>query len=186
MFSYIKENNNMIGIHILIFDEALHTYCVEEYNREHYQDSQESSFEYIKDGNLDMEMVIGRFKEIMADRYKDSDYKFLEYHGRLLFLCFIKPIINGIGFCYYEPQTKNGGHMDLIVNYNKKEYIIELKIWRGSKYETDGKAQLANYLSQRGLSEGYLVTFSFLKNKVIQEDPEWIEYNGKRIFEAII
>lgn len=186
MFSYIKENNNMIGIHNLIFDEALHTYFVEEYNREHYQDSQESSFEYIKDGNLDMEMVIGRFKEIMADRYKDSDYKFLEYHGRLLFLCFIKPIINGTGFCYYEPQTKSGGRMDLIVNYNKKEYIVELKIWRGSKYETDGKAQLANYLSQRGLSEGYLVTFSFLKNKVIQEDPEWIEYNGKRIYEAII
>jgi len=76
--------------------------------------------------------------------------------------------------------------MDLIVNYNHKEYIVELKIWRGSKYETDGKAQLANYLSQRGLSEGYLVTFSFLKNKVVQEDPEWIEYNGKRIFEAII
>jgi hypothetical protein len=133
-----------------------------------------------------MEMVIGRFKEIMADRYKDRDQQFLEYHGRLLFLCFIKPIINGTGFCYFEPQTKNGGRMDLIVNYNQKEYIVELKIWRGSKYETDGKTQLANYLKQRKLSEGYLITFSFLKNKVVQEQPEWLEHDGKRIFEAAI
>ena len=63
---------------------------------------------------------------------------------------------------------------------------MELKIWRGSKYETDGKTQLANYLKQRNLSEGYLITFSFLKNKVVQEQPEWIEHDGKRIYEAVI
>ncbi|MBQ1697497.1 MAG: hypothetical protein II075_06405, partial [Bacteroidales bacterium] len=188
MFSYIKENNNFVAVHNLIFDEAFHTFFIEEYNREHNQYSQESPFgyNYIQDGELNMEMVIGRFKEIMADRYKDSDQTFLENHGRLLFLCFLKPIINGTGFCYFEPQTKNGGRMDLIVNYNQKEYIVELKIWRGSKYETDGKTQLANYLKQRNLSEGYLITFSFLKNKVIQEQPEWIEHEGKRIFEAVI
>ena len=188
MFSYIKENNNNVAVHNLIFDEAFHSFFIEEYNREHTQDNNESPFgyDYIQNGDLNMEMVIGRFKEIMADRYKDSDQKFLEYHGRLLFLCFIKPIINGTGFCYFEPQTKNGGRMDLIVNYNQKEYIVELKIWRGSKYETDGKTQLANYLKQRNLTEGYLITFSFLKNKVVQEEPQWIEHEGKRIFEAVI
>ena len=188
MFSYIKENNNNVAVHNLIFDEAFHAFFIEEYNREHNQYNNESLFgyNYIQDGELNMEMVIWRFKEIMSDRYKDCDQKFLEYHGRLLFLCFIKPIINGTGFCYFEPQTKNGGRMDLIVNYNHKEYIIELKIWRGSKYETDGKTQLANYLKQRNLPEGYLITFSFLKNKVIQEEPQWIEHEGKRIFEAVI
>ena len=44
----------------------------------------------------------------------------------------------------------------------------------------------ARYLSHRGLSEGYLVTFSFLKNKELQEHPEWIVHNGKRIYEAVI
>ena len=188
MFSYIKDDNNFVTVHNLIFDEAFHSFFIEEYNRKHNHDSQESqaNYNYIQNGDLNMEMVIGRFKEIMSDRYKGCDQKFLEYHGRLLFLCFIKPIINGTGFCYFEPQTKNGGRMDLIVNYNHKEYVIELKIWRGSKYETDGKTQLANYLKQRNLPEGYLITFSFLKNKVIQEDPEWIEYEGKRILEAVI
>jgi hypothetical protein len=45
---------------------------------------------------------------------------------------------------------------------------------------------VSEYLVTRNLDEGYLVTFSFLKNKVIQEKPEWIEYNGKRIYEAVI
>jgi hypothetical protein len=31
-----------------------------------------------------------------------------------------------------------------------------------------------------------LVTFSFLKNKTVQEEPEWIEHDGKRIYEAVI
>ena len=187
MFSYIKKGENSgVDIHNLIFEDAIHTYFINEYRRNNSKERQQFSYDYIQNGDLNMEMVIGRFKEIMADRYKDSDQQFLEYHGRLLFLCFIKPIINGTGFCYFEPQTKNGGRMDLIVNYNQKEYIIELKIWRGSKYETDGKTQLANYLKQRNLSEGYLITFSFLKNKVIQEQPEWIEHDGKRIYEAVI
>ena len=189
MFSYVKENEDgYVDIHNLIFEEAFNAYFVNEYIRSSASISQENdiSFDYIQNGELNMEMVIGRFKEIMSDRYRDRDQKFLEYHGRLLFLCFIKPIINGTGFCYFEPQTKNGGRMDLIVNYNRKEYIVELKIWRGSKYETEGKVQLANYLSQRGLDTGYLITFSFLKNKVVKEDPEWIEYDGKRILEAVI
>jgi hypothetical protein len=189
MFSYVKENEDgNVDIHNLIFEEAFNAYFVNEYMRKNVSEREESnsSFEYIQDGELNMEMVIDRFKEIMADRYKDSDQKFLEYHGRLLFLCFIKPIINGTGFCYFEPQTKSGGRMDLVVNYNRKEYIVELKIWRGSKYETDGKVQLAKYLTQRGLQEGYLVTFSFLKNKVVQEEPQWVDYEGKKIYEAVI
>ncbi|MBO7438649.1 MAG: hypothetical protein J6U21_03115 [Bacteroidales bacterium] len=186
MFSYIKKDKNKnIDIHNLIFEDVVHTYFINEFTRKHKKVNQ-LFVDYIQNGDLNMEMVIGRFKEIMSERYRDRDQKFLEYHGRLLFLCFIKPIINGTGFCYFEPQTKNGGRMDLIVNYNRKEYIIELKIWRGSKYETAGKVQLANYLKQRGLDIGYLITFSFLKNKVVKEDPEWIEYEGKRILEAVI
>ena len=187
MFSYIKKGENSgVDIHNLIFEDAMHTYFINEYHRSNSNERQQISYNFIQDGDLNMEMVIGRFKEIMNDSYKDRDQQFLEYHGRLLFLCFIKPIINGTGFCYFEPQTNNGGRMDLIVNYNQKEYIIELKIWRGSKYETDGRTQLANYLKQRNLSEGYLVTFSFLKNKVVQEEPQWIEHDGKRIYEAVI
>ena len=60
------------------------------------------------------------------------------------------------------------------------------KIWHGTEYEISGRDQLSEYLDTRNLAEGYLVTFSFLKEKVVQEKPEWIEHNGKKIYEAVI
>lgn len=35
------------------------------------------------------------------------------------------------------------------------------------------------------MEEGYLVTFDFSKNKSTAE-PQWLEVNGKRIFEAVV
>ena len=103
-----------------------------------------------------------------------------------MFICFLKPIINGTGFYYSEPENDDGSRMDLVVTYNRKEYIIELKIWHGTEYEISGRDQISEYLETRNHSEGYLVTFSFLKDKVLQEKPEWIDHNGKKIYEAII
>lgn len=74
-----------------------------------------------------------------------------------------------------------------------KNTIFALEIKSGNHY---GKVfqhigylrpdQIARYIAARNLSEGYLITFSFLKNKVVQEQPEWIEHEGKRIYEAVI
>ena len=76
--------------------------------------------------------------------------------------------------------------MDLVITYNRKEYVIELKIWHGTEYEISGRDQLSGYLVKRNMSEGYLITFSFLKEKSVQASPEWIDHNGKRIYEAVI
>lgn len=124
-------------------------------------------------------------KGIMAKKFR-NDEKFLEEQGRLLFLCFLKPTINGTGFYYVEPENDDSSRMDIIVNYHGKEYVIELKLWYGIEYEISGRDQIARYIAARNLSEGYLITFSFLKNKVVQEQPEWIEHEGKRIYEAVI
>jgi hypothetical protein len=35
------------------------------------------------------------------------------------------------------------------------------------------------------MDEGYLVTFDFSNNKQ-EAEPQWIELNGKRIFEVIV
>lgn len=50
----------------------------------------------------------------------------------MLFLAFLKPIINGSGFYYVEAETGEDKRMDVIVTYGKEEFIIELKIWRGA------------------------------------------------------
>ncbi len=83
-------------------------------------------------------------------------------------------------------KNDDSSRMDIIVNYHGKEYVIELKLWYGIEYEISGRDQIARYIAARNLSEGYLITFSFLKNKVVQEQPEWIEHEGKRIYEAVI
>jgi hypothetical protein len=121
----------------------------------------------------------------MRQEYRESDESFPEKEGRLVFLSFFKPIINGTGFYYVEPQTRNNRRMDLIVTYGKEEFIVELKIWRGEKYELSGREQLPEYLSSRGQNKGYLVTFDFSKTRQ-DKDPEWVEVGDKRIFEVII
>ena len=84
-----------------------------------------------------------------------------------------------------EPQTRDNRRMDLVVTYDKQEFIVELKIWRGDKYEQTGRKQLSEYLATRDMDEGYLVTFDFSKNKQDKE-PEWVEVNGKQVFEVIV
>ena len=186
MFSYIKENQRgKTMIHNLIFEEALFVYFGNKTMREQGSKISPYVLNYVQNGKLKMEHVVTRFRDLMHEEYRESTGPFLEKEGRLLFLTFLKPIINGIGFYYVEPQTRDNHRMDLVVTYDRQEFIVELKIWHGNKYEELGRDQLSEYLTTRGLNEGYLVTFDFSKNRQDTE-PQWIEWNGKRIFEVIV
>ena len=186
LYSILKSGaDNKAVVHNVVFERVLYNYFItEEKLRLMMRDEQKSA--YIQNGKLNMPYVIERFQSLIRNEYRNTDNKFMERQGRLLFLCFLKPIVNGTGFYYVEPETRDGGRMDLVVSFGGEEFVIELKIWRGEKYEVEGKVQLAEYLKTRNLSEGYLVTFSFLKNKTVQEEPEWVEHDGKRIYEAVI
>ncbi len=186
MFSYIRENQRgKTMIHNLIFEEALFVYFGNKTMREQGTKISPFVLNYVQNGKLNMEHVVTRFRDLMREEYRESTEPFLEKEGRLLFLTFLKPIINGIGFYYVEPQTRDNRRMDLVVTYDKQEFIVELKIWHGDKYEEFGRDQLSGYLATRGMDEGYLVTFDFSKNKQ-EAEPQWIEWNGKRIFEVIV
>jgi hypothetical protein len=186
-FCAVKEDGHgHIMIHNLVFEQKLYNYFVAKESLKGNTDFSGNRSIYVQNGRLNMPLVIERFQALMRNERRKADDNFLERQGRLLFLCFLKPIINGSGFYYVEPETRNGGRIDLVVSYAGEEFVIELKIWRGEKYEVEGKVQLAEYLKTRNLQEGFLVTFSFLKNKTVQEEPEWIEHDGKRIYEAVI
>ena len=181
MFSIIKyDANRKVRIHNIIFEEVLNNYFIAEQSIAD-MGKLRLQYNYVKDDVLDMEMVVRRFADLMHEEYRESTVPFLEREGRLLFLTFLKPVINGTGFYYVEPQTRDNRRMDLVVTYGKKEFIVELKIWHGDKYEQSGRDQLSEYLAVKGLEEGYLVTFDFSKNKV-ESEPHWIEHNGKRLF----
>lgn len=186
MHSYIKEVEGSTAIHNLIFEEVFQQYYTIAYQRENLGKINVSKSEYILNGKLNMPYIIERFQRLLRQEYRTEDEKFLERQGRLLFLCFLKPIINGTGFYYVEPQTRENKRMDIVVTYAGEEFVVELKLWYGEKYETEGKIQLAEYLQTRDLNEGYLITFSFTKTKPAQEEPQWIDWNGKRILEAVV
>ena len=185
MFSYIRDKNGRVVIHNLIFEEALFLYFTLDYTIKNNAKLSPFQLNYVRNGKLNMEHVVTRFADLMHQEYRKNDEEFLERQGRLVFLSFLKPIINGIGFYYVEPQTRDNRRMDLVVTYDKQEFIVELKIWHGDKYEELGRDQLSEYLAIRGMEEGYLVTFDFSKNKQDTE-PQWIEWNGKRIFEVVV
>jgi len=185
MFSIIRfDERRKVRIHNIIFEEVLNNYFIAEQTINNLGKLR-LPMNYVNDGRLDMELVITRFADLMREEYRESTVPFLEREGRLLFLTFLKPIINGTGFYYVEPQTRNNRRMDLVVTYGGKEFIIELKIWRGEKYEEQGRDQLASYLTTRGSAEGYLVTFDFSKKRK-ETEPHWTEIMGKRIYEVTI
>lgn len=140
--------------------------------------------QFIHNGKLDIEQVILKFQELMKNEYRHEDGIFIEQQGRLLFLCFLKPIINGTGFYYVEPETRDSTRMDIVVTYGHKEYIIELKIWHGNKKHQEAYSQLLNYMNNRHQNVGYLITFSFNKDK--EYTSTWKDFSSNKIFDVIV
>ncbi len=185
LFSLLKaDKNSCAQIHNLIFQQRINNYFIAENQFGRIESNAGPSVYTDKQGDLNMPLIINRFKDLMSK--KTDKAEFLEREGRFMFICFLKPILNGSGFYYTEPENDDGSRMDLVITFNHKEYVVELKIWHGTEYELSGRDQLSEYLETRNHNEGYLVTFSFLKEKIVQEKPEWIEYEGKKIYEAVI
>ncbi len=88
----------------------------------------------------------------------------------MVFLAFMSPILNGSGFAFKEVQGGEEKRFDIVITYNKKIYIIELKIWNGQSYHDKGLVQLRNYIEQYGQNYGYLLIFDFRKE--VNKDEE--------------
>ncbi|HAN09512.1 MAG TPA: AAA family ATPase [Clostridiales bacterium] len=185
MFSIINEKDNRTKIHNKIFEIYIYNYMISKKQTGNMIQNYGSESQFIKeDGTLYMERILEKFQELMYQEYRQKDEKFIEREGRLLFLTFLKPIINGIGFYDVETETRNSQRMDIVVTYGKARYVIELKIWRGQKYEETGHKQLAEYLEIKQLDEGYMLVFDFRKGKEYTD--KWMEVQGKRIYEVVV
>jgi AAA-like domain/PD-(D/E)XK nuclease superfamily len=133
----------------------------------------------LADGSLDMEKVLTRFQLLMQEEYSKHERDFLERNGRLVFLAFLKPILNGIGYTFKEPQISEERRLDIIITYLQSKYLVEMKIWRGEKAHQKGVMQLADYLDKQGLDQGYLVIFDH--SAVKNWEKKRIRKAGKRI-----
>ena len=70
------------------------------------------------------------------------------------------------------------------LHFRRRRYIIELKIWLGLKYNTSGEEQLMGYMAHYGQTVGYMLSFSFNKNRQIGIKTHQI--GDKVIREAIV
>jgi len=186
IYGYFKNKNGKVSISNKIFGEIIYNYMVSKLENNYSKmDAYNFKSAFIEPtGGLNIEKILKRFMQFMKEQYSSKDQEFIEHQGRLLFLAFIKPIINGAGFDFKEVQVSEEKRLDVVITYNNFKYIIEMKIWRGSKYHEDGIKQLCDYLDIHDLDKGYLLVFNFNKNKEFKE--ERINIEGKYIFRVYI
>lgn len=186
MFGFLKEQDGLVSISNRIFETSLYNFYISEEITKNTQlrGILKDKNQFIKDGYLDMDLVLQKFAEAYANIYGDSPDPFLEDNGRRIFLIFLKPIINGTGNYYVESRTRDNRRTDVIVDYLGKQYVIEMKIWHGDEYNHRGELQLAGYLDDYGLDKGYLLSFNFNKNK--KTGTKEIDCGKKQILEVVV
>ncbi|MFP3152914.1 hypothetical protein LQZ18_00485 [Lachnospiraceae bacterium ZAX-1] len=133
-----------------------------------------------------MELCLTKFVEHYEDIFHEKDVAFLEKHGRLLLLTYLKPLINGQGFYHIESRLTGLWRMDIVVDFVKDQFILELKIWYGNSKQEEAYEQLSKYLDSKHASIGYLVTFDFRKDKNRQQKVKWVEFEERQIFDVIM
>lgn len=187
MYGFIRNNHNTVAISNRMFEMLLYTHFIGE-NDQNYdlkQSAAENKSIFVdKDGWLDVPKIMDHFIKEHNRIHGDNSEKFLEAEGRERFITYVSGIINGTGSYSVEEQTRDHKRTDLVIHYLGRKYVIELKIWRGERYNAEGEEQIKGYLDRFGLSTGYLISFSFNKNK--KSGVERVNIGDKVVFEGIV
>ena len=186
MYGFVKNQNGTVAISNRIFETVIYDWFIslEATNHPIFSEGVNDKSQFIVGNQLNMEKILQKFVLHFNDIYGTQPDKFKEDDGRKLFLLYLRPIINGTGNYYIESQTRDQKRTDVIVDYSGQQYIIELKIWRGEEYNTEGEKQLSEYLDYYHIDKGYLLSFNFNKKK--QSGVHTIELNGRAIVEAVV
>lgn len=186
MFGYLKEHDGQIVMANRIFEmRLLNKFITEEaLKSDAFRRGERDKNQFIRDKKLDMEQVLEKFVEYFHDVYGENDEKFVESHGRKIFLLYLKPIINGVGNYYLEAQTRDARRTDVIVDYLGEQFIIEMKIWHGNEYNERGERQLSEYLDYYRQKKGFMLSFNFNRKKDI--GMREIKLGDKTIVEAVV
>ncbi|MCD8008805.1 MAG: AAA-like domain-containing protein [Clostridiales bacterium] len=187
MFGFVRIENNKVVVANRIFETRLYNMFLsspEMQSNEMYTCGAREKYQFIKDGELNMDLILRRFVVTFDDLYGDQTQKFIEEDGRRYFLLYLRPIINGTGNYYIESRTRNQERTDVIVDYLGKQYVCELKIWHGDAYNERGEEQLKEYLNHYHLDRGYMLSFNFNKNKKIGVHE--IRLGDKILVEAVV
>ena len=185
MYGILKEQDHLAVVSNIIFKIVITDYYISiDTNKERIALFEESRYKFIKNDGLDMQLIMHRFAEFMKEEYREEDSSFIEQEGRLLFLGFLKPIINGTGHYDIESEIRGNRRMDVVVHYGIHRYIIELKIWHGESKANEAIRQLKEYLSIKQEKEGYLL--SFCDNRKAPRRSQTYVVDGHTIYETVV
>ncbi len=170
MFGFVKVMDGAVVVANRIFETRLYNMFLtlpDVQNLDVYQAACRDQNQFIQNGHLNMKRVLEKFVVFFDDVYGDRGETFYEEDGRRYFMLYLRPIINGNGNYYIEARTRNMERTDLIIDYNREQFIVELKLWRGEARHREGEKQLAAYLEHYHLTRGYMLSFNFNKKKKI-------------------
>ena len=176
----IFKKNGTIQIHNRIYQALIYNYMISKTLTQREEDYHYGSNFQKSDGGLDIKAILIKFQQFMKAEYSQKDAQFLERNGRLVFLSFLNPILNGRGHAFKEVQISEEKRLDVLITYNQHKYIIELKRWYGKKAHQKGLNQLTDYLTEQHLDSGYLLIFEYNKQKSWQQKK--IIHQQKNIF----
>ena len=184
MYGFIRNVDGRVFIHNKIFEVRMIDYFISKEDTTFTRITNQFIEEVTREGVFDMALCMDKFSEYYTRVYNEKDIQFIERQCRLLFLIYIQPLLNGVGGYFIESQTSDESKMDIVVYYKNQYYIIELKLWYGDKRHHQAYDQLLRYMDKQNEATGYLLTFDFRKHK--EPRAEWIDLDGKRIYDCIV
>ena len=192
MYGFIRNEHNTVAISNRVFEMLLYTHFIGEADRNETLKQSAAAKKSIfvdEDGWLDVPKIMEHFiiehnRIHRPSKDAEKEDRFLEAEGRERFLTYLSPIINGTGTWSIEEETRNQKRMDVVVHYLGRRYVIEMKIWRGERYNEEGEKQILAYLDHFQLDTGYMVSFNFNKNK--ESKVERIKLGNRTLFEGTV
>ena len=181
LYGILAECEGRCVVHNRIYEQRIYAYMLSKQSRtQRYERADLAQADIVEEDRLNIPEILLRFQAFMKEHYSHRDRKFLEREGRLLFLAFLKPIINGKGFEFKEPNVAEERRMDVVVTYLHHRDVVELKRWKGPKAHQEGLQQLSDYLDIYALRKGYLLIYDFSAHKTYKH--ERITFQDKDIF----
>ncbi len=187
MYGLIRNDHNTVRIANRIFETMLYNLFLSDEELKANVFSREGGLAkslFVQDGKLNMRLILEKFIETYAQVMGPLRERFREKDGREQFLLYLKPIINGTGNYYIEAQTRDQTRTDVIVDYPGQQYIIELEIWRGERYHSEGERQISEYLDYWNLTTGYMLSFNFNKKK--EQGVKQVHIGDKLLYEGTL
>ena len=187
IYGLIRNDRGTVRVANRIFETRLYNLFLSEEELKSnvfYREGDLAKNIFVEDGKLNVRLILSRFIDTYHQVYGPLTERFKEKDGRELFLLYLKPIINGTGNYYIEAQTRDQKRTDVIIDYLGSQYIIELKIWHGERYNAEGEKQIAEYLDYYGLTTGYMLSFNFNQRK--ETGVKQVHIGDKLLYEGVV